>query len=99
MTNADVVAFLEHLGELIPDHAPDMTDDLVLRWIGSLRDVRPDEARDVAVEIARRWPTWRGTGYWPSPADFNFVRREVTTRRHIDAARAAVANATNHPRI
>lgn len=93
MTPIDVVELLEHLRALIPDHAPDMSEELVIRWLGALRQLRTADAREAADALAARWDK----PYWPGPADFNFVRRDLIMRRLMSEARAAVAAAPDHP--
>lgn len=93
MRTADVEPLLVHLAELlagkVPDHARGIDDDRVSRWAGPLRTVAVDEARTVIAALAEGWDH----PYFPGPAEFQFVRRDLTCRRHIAEARAAVAKA------
>lgn len=96
MTSEIAAATLKLLAELLPEHAPGMTDELVDRWREShARPIGWDEALGIARHLAAHWTEPR----FPSPADFTAAKRDLAIRAEMAAAREQVRSAHDHPRI
>lgn len=94
MTRDEARTLLELLAELLPAHAPGISDEFVSAW-WSAHLVHLDFvfAARVVARLADGWDK----PHFPRPGEFSAVRNAMEIRGAIDAARAAVRGAHAHP--